>query len=102
MSPDPILEVVIFEIKLGESAGFEAAIAQAFAFLQQTEGYLNHQLRRCLERDHQYLLTISWTTVDAHMINFRQSDRFPRWRELIEPYFANPPQMLHYQPIFES
>jgi hypothetical protein len=39
MTASSILEVAQFEITPGSEAAFEAAIAQAFIYLQQTDGY---------------------------------------------------------------
>lgn len=97
MNPSPVLEVAHFEVSPGSEAAFEAAIAQAFVYLQQTDGYRQHQLQRCLEHPQQYLLLVHWGSLEAHLVNFRQSENFVRWRTLLEPYFARPPQVLHYQ-----
>ncbi|MFS8781407.1 antibiotic biosynthesis monooxygenase family protein [Synechococcus sp. W55.1] len=97
MTASPVLEVARFEITPSSEAAFEAAIAQAFIYLQQTDGYQGHQLQRCLEHPQQYLLLVQWGSLEAHLVNFRQSENFVRWRALIEPYFARPPQVLHYQ-----
>ncbi len=97
MSPSPVLEVAQLEVLPGSEAAFEAAIAQAFVYLQQTEGYQQHQLQRCLEHPQKYLLLVQWGSLEAHLVNFRQSENFVRWRALISPYFAQPPQVLHYQ-----
>lgn len=97
MNPSPVLEVAQFEVSPGSEAAFEAAIAQAFVYLQQTDVYRQHQLQRCLEHPQQYLLLVHWGSLEAHLVNFRQSENFVRWRALLEPYFARPPQVLHYQ-----
>ncbi|MEN9236623.1 MAG: antibiotic biosynthesis monooxygenase family protein [Thermostichus sp. DG_1_6_bins_120] len=97
MSDSPILEVAQLQVNPGSEAAFEAAIDQAFAYLRQTDGYQQHQLHQCIEQPQQYLLLIQWGSLDAHLVNFRQSENFVRWRALIGPYFLQPPQVLHYQ-----
>ncbi len=93
----PILEIAQIYIKPGTQSAFEAAIEQAYPYLQQTEGYLDHQLRRCLEQECCYLLLVNWESLDAHLINFRQSQQFQSWRALLSPYFEQPPEVKHYQ-----
>ncbi|MCF2969850.1 antibiotic biosynthesis monooxygenase [Synechococcus sp. Nb3U1] len=102
MSTSPVLEVAWLEITPGSEAVFEAAIVQAFVYLQQTDGYRQHQLQRCLEHPQHYLLLIQWGSLEAHLVNFRQSENFVQWRALIGPYFAQPPQVLHYQLLTRS
>ncbi|MDX2270510.1 MAG: antibiotic biosynthesis monooxygenase [Cyanobacteriota bacterium] len=97
-----VLEIAILEIKPGTTAAFEVAIAQAFPYLTQTEGYRRHHLRRCLEDPHQYALLIYWDSLEAHLVNFRQSPQFEQWRSLIGSYFAQPPQVLHYQSLGQT
>jgi hypothetical protein len=42
------------------------------------------------------VLLVEWDSVDAHLRNFRATDRFVRWRQAIGPYFASPPVVEHY------
>ncbi len=95
----PVLEVAQFQIHPEQAAEFEAAISQAYRYLTATPGYRDHQLRRCIEHPDQYLLTITWDTIEAHMVTFRESDNFQQWRTLIGPFFAASPQVLHYHLI---
>ena len=43
------------------------------------------------------LVAIGWNSVDDHLVGFRESERFTRWRELLGPYFAEPPQVEHFE-----
>jgi hypothetical protein len=42
------------------------------------------------------VLLVEWDSVEAHLENFRDSERFPAWRARIGPYFANPPLVEHF------
>jgi heme-degrading monooxygenase HmoA len=92
-----ILEQAIFAIKPGSEAEFEAAIEQAKGVISQASGFRSLKLLRGIERPSTYLLLNEWDTVDDHMVGFRESDLFVRWRELIGPYFAAPPEVEHYE-----
>lgn len=96
MSTTPVLEVARLWIYPDQTTAFESGIAEAFTYLQKTQGYLRHQLQRCIEDESQYLLFIEWETLDAHLVNFRQSENFVQWRSLIGSYFSQPPQVLHF------
>jgi heme-degrading monooxygenase HmoA len=91
-----ILEQAIFAIKPGSEAEFEAAIEQAKEVISQASGFRSLKLLRGVEHPSSYLLLNEWDTVDDHMVGFRESDLFVRWRELIGPYFAAPPEVEHY------
>jgi heme-degrading monooxygenase HmoA len=91
-----ILEQAVFAITPGSERDFEAAIEQAKELVAQTRGFRSLQLRRGVEQPASYLLLIEWETLEDHMVGFRESDRFRRWRELIGPYFASPPVVQHF------
>ncbi len=92
-----VLEVARLYIQPETQLAFETAIQEGYQYLSATEGYQHHQLRRCIEDPTEYLLTIAWDSVDAHMVNFRQSANFERWRELISPYLVRAPDVFHYE-----
>ena len=93
----PVLEVVRIQVDPAQMTAFEGAIAQAYRCLEATEGHLGHQLYTCIEKAGFYLLQIQWTSLDAHLVNFRQSDNYQQWRSLIGSYFVEPPEVLHYR-----
>ena len=37
------------------------------------EGYIHHELKRCLEDSHKYVLLVKWETLEDHTIGFRGS-----------------------------
>jgi quinol monooxygenase YgiN len=92
----PVLEVVRIQVDPAQMTAFEGAIAQAYSCLEATEGHLGHQLYACIEKQGSYLLQIQWTSLDAHLVNFRQSDNYQQWRSLIGSFFVEPPEVLHY------
>jgi quinol monooxygenase YgiN len=52
-----------------------------------------------IERPTRFVLLVEWDSVEAHEVNFRQTERFGRWRGLIGPYFASPPLVEHYEDV---
>ena len=92
-----ILEQAVFAITPGSEADFEAAVGEAKEVIAQAKGFRSFKLQRCIERPSTYLLLNEWDTVDDHMVGFRESDLFGRWRELIGPYFAAPPEVEHFE-----
>lgn len=70
---------------------------QAKEVVAQADGFRSFRLQRGIDRPSTYLLLIEWGTVEDHMQGFRESELFVRWRELIGPHFAAPPEVEHYE-----
>jgi heme-degrading monooxygenase HmoA len=90
-----VLEVARISIAEGDEEPFELAMAEAKAVLAASAGFLGAELHRGIERPSEYWLLVRWETLESHTVDFRQSDRFVRWRQLIGPYFAAPPETVH-------
>jgi heme-degrading monooxygenase HmoA len=91
-----VLEHALLSIRSGEADQFEVALAEARRVIADSPGFNSLTLRRGIEAPDVYLLLVEWETLDDHLVGFRQSERFVRWRELIGPYFAAPPAVDHF------
>lgn len=94
-----IVEHALFTIAESDAENFESAYAEAKELLAQTDGFLWARMHRGLERPDSFLLLVGWESLEAHNVNFRESERFPRWRALIGPFFAADPQVEHYREV---
>jgi len=94
-----IVEHAEFTVAEADADKFEAAYARARGLLAQTEGFAWAHLHRGVERPGSYLLLVGWESVEAHMVGFRESERFPQWRALLGPYFAADPKVEHYREV---
>ncbi|HTJ67371.1 MAG TPA: antibiotic biosynthesis monooxygenase family protein [Actinospica sp.] len=94
-----IVEHAEFSIAEADAEKFEAAYAQARELLAQTDGFLWAHMHRGIERPDSYLLLVGWESLEAHTVDFRESERFPQWRALIGPYFAAAPTVEHYREV---
>lgn len=91
-----ILEQAVFAITPGSERDFEAAVEQGKELISQARGFRSLSLMRGLEQPTGYLLLVEWDTLEDHVVGFRESELFPRWRELVSPYFASPPVVQHF------
>ena len=91
-----ILEIAQLQIKPGETGAFEAAFAEAQAIISAMRGYLGHELQRCVENDHQYMLLVRWDTLEDHTVGFRQSAQYQAWRKLLHHFYDPFPTVLPY------
>jgi heme-degrading monooxygenase HmoA len=94
-----VLEHALISVGPGQQDRFEAAFGQARAVIAEAEGFRWLELHRGMEQPQTYLLLVGWDSLEAHTTGFRGSDRFLRWRELIGPYFATPPDVQHFRPV---
>lgn len=97
MRDDSILEAVILHVIAGKNDEFEATFNVASKIISSISGYINHELRPCIENPNQYLLLVWWETLEAHTINFRQSEQYQEWRSLLHKFYEPFPSALHYK-----
>ena len=91
-----ILEVAILNIKAGHLDDFEAAFSEAQKIISSMEGYLSHQLQKCVETPDRYLLLVHWETLQAHTVGFRESSQYQIWRRLLHDFYQPFPEVEHY------
>ncbi|HWU50190.1 MAG TPA: antibiotic biosynthesis monooxygenase family protein [Asticcacaulis sp.] len=94
-----IFELARLTIDPAKAADFEAAVAKAAPFFQSAEGCHGMALERIIETPGDYLLRVTWESVEHHMVAFRNSDNFQSWRALAGPFFLSPPQVTHSETI---
>ncbi|HLU32751.1 MAG TPA: antibiotic biosynthesis monooxygenase [Natronosporangium sp.] len=91
-----VLEVADIEVVPGQEAAFLAAYARARELVATTPGCRSVRMTRGVESPARFVLLVEWDSVEAHLENFRASERFSAWRAQIGPYFAAPPVVEHF------
>ncbi|MEE6263732.1 antibiotic biosynthesis monooxygenase family protein [Plantactinospora sonchi] len=91
-----ILEVALIDVVAGQEEAFAKAYAEGHHLVATTPGCRSVRMTRGVESPSRFVLLVEWDTVEAHLENFRDSERFPAWRALIGPYFASPPVVEHF------
>ena len=94
-----ILEHAVLTILPNESAAFEEAFARAQSIIVSMQGYLEHELHRCLEDDHRYLLLVRWESVEDHTVGFRESAEYAEWKALLHHFYDPFPTVDHYERV---
>lgn len=93
-----ILEIADFSVRAGTEGEFGAALERGIqAIISQATGYRRHEVQHCIETPERFVLMIEWDTLENHTVDFRGSPAFARWREIVGPYFAKPPQVEHFR-----
>jgi heme-degrading monooxygenase HmoA len=94
-----VLEVALIDVRPGAEDDFSAAYAEARPLLESTPGCRTIRMTRGVESPSRFVLLVEWDSVEAHEQNFRNTDRFGRWRELIGPHFDGPPRVEHFSDL---
>jgi len=91
-----ITEVALITVKEGSESDFIAGYKAGVPLIQVTDGYISHTMQQGIESPNRFVLTIQWESVEAHNVNFRESERFQEWRSHIGPFMAEPPNVEHF------
>jgi heme-degrading monooxygenase HmoA len=91
-----VIEVGLIDVQAGREDDFAAAYVKAHSILATTPGCRSVRMTRGIETPSRFVLIVEWDSVDAHLDNFRASDRFTEWRALIGPYFDGAPRVEHF------
>ena len=67
--------------------------------VRQHPGCKSIHVSRCIEKPEQYMLAVSWISLEAHTVDFRGGPLFPQWRSHINGLFEGSPVVFHYQEV---
>ncbi len=90
-----IFEIAYLKIDPAQKEAFEQAVAKAAPFFQAAKGCHGMSLSQIIETPGSYQLRVQWESVDAHMVDFRNSEEFQQWRGLVGEFFVEPPVVEH-------
>jgi heme-degrading monooxygenase HmoA len=60
------------------------------------DGYVSHQLQKCIEKGNRYILLVNWQTLEDHTVGFRGSEQYQEWRRLLHHFYDPFPEVEHY------
>ncbi len=97
-----VLEVAILNVIAGKEVEFEDAFHKASKIIATMNGYISHQLQRCIENQSQYVLLVNWSTLEDHTQGFRGSAQYQEWRALLHHFYDPFPVVEHYSLVMEN
>ena len=68
-----VLEIAVLEVFSGQESEFQRSFEKAQRIIAAADGYIRHELRRCLEKSNRYILLATRETLEAHDKGFRES-----------------------------
>lgn len=90
-----IVEQALLQVRAGQGAAFERALAVARPLIAASPGFLGMEVRRGCEAVETYLLIVHWGSIEDHRDGFRRSDRYDAWRALLHSFY-DPMPVVHY------
>ena len=97
-----VYEIADIEVAPESAADFESAVADAAQHFRKADGCQSFRLERSVDQPGKYRLVVGWDSVEAHMVDFRASDGFEKWRALAGPFFLRPPVVDHVEVALRS
>ncbi|MBM7694695.1 heme-degrading monooxygenase HmoA [Peribacillus deserti] len=95
-----ILEAVVLQVKKGMEAEYEKAFRGASKIISSMNGYISHELQRCMEVEGKYLLLVQWETLEDHTVGFRQSTEYQEWKKRLHHFYDPFPTVEHFEKVY--
>ncbi len=94
-----IFESAVMNIDVKRAIEFEMAFSKAALIFKRADGCHEMSLHRILENPGEYQLRIAWTSLEAHMVTFPESDGYQECKKLVEEFFTKPPTVVHTESV---
>jgi heme-degrading monooxygenase HmoA len=65
-------------------------------------GYIEHELQKCMEVENKYLLLVKWETLEDHTVGFRSSPEYQKWRSLLHDFYDPYPIVEHFNLVYQN
>ena len=92
-----IIEHALLQVRPGEEASFEVAMAKAKPLIAASSGFQGIEVRPAAERPGLYLLLVRWDSIADHRDGFRKSDRYEQWRALLHSFYDPMPSVDYFE-----
>ncbi|HMT40431.1 MAG TPA: antibiotic biosynthesis monooxygenase [Sphingorhabdus sp.] len=92
-----IIEHALLQVRPGEEAAFELAMANAKPLINASPGFQGIEVRPAAEKPGLYLLLVRWDSIADHRDGFRNSDRYQQWRALLHPFYDPMPSVDYFE-----
>lgn len=93
-----VTEIAIFTAIPGKEEALGQGIIQGLDAIRQHPQCISANTTRCIERPERYMLSVIWTSAEAHINGFRNGPLYPKWRSYINDLFEGSAEIFHYQP----
>ena len=94
-----ITEIALIRALPGKEEELGQAIIKGLDVIRKHPECISAHVTRCIEQPARYMLTNVWTSLEAHMVDFRGGPLFPQWRSRITGLIDGTPEVFHYEPF---
>lgn len=91
-----IIEHALLQLKPGQVDQFSAAIRIARPLIATQRGFQSIEVRPSIDHPDQYLLLVTWDSVEAHRDGFRKSPEYEKWRALLHNFYDPMPSVNYF------
>ena len=81
------MEVAILNLNVDQKKDLEVALGKPQITISGQQGFVSHQLQKCIEQSSQYILLVKWQTFEYGTAGFRQSEQYQEWRGLLHHFY---------------
>lgn len=90
-----VIEIARIKVKPGSAEEFKAAVREGLKVLRRQPVHQRSWIAQGVEEPETFTLYVEWNSIEEKMA-FRSGPEFPKWREPITPFLAEPPQAMHW------
>ena len=94
-----VTEIALFTAVPGKEEALGQGILKGLDVIRRHPGCVSARAQRGIEHPNQFMATIVWTSLDAHIKDFRNGPLFSQWRSHINGLFEGNPNVTHYEPF---
>jgi quinol monooxygenase YgiN len=89
-------EVIRYKVPAGQASAFEEAYRKTEPILQNSSHCLGYRLLRGVEEPENWVLLLTWDSVEGHEQGFRKEPGFREFLSLVKPFLGQVQEMKHY------
>lgn len=89
----------MLQVKEGMESKYEEAFREASNIISSMNGYISHELQRCMEVKGKYLLLVQWETLEDHTVGFRNSNEYQEWKKQLHHFYDPFPIVEHFSRV---
>ncbi|MBV9231020.1 MAG: antibiotic biosynthesis monooxygenase [Chloroflexi bacterium] len=92
-----ITEIAIFTAAAGKEDELGTAIIRGLETIRKHPECISAHATRCIEQPARYMVTVNWTSLEAHTVDFRGGPLFTQWRSHLTGLTNGSAEIFHYQ-----
>lgn len=95
-----IEEIFQLEVAPGTEKDFEADFPKVVQLLETSDGYRGSELKRSIENDNVFLISVVWKNLEAHNVDFKNSSAYEEMKQILAPHYLEVPKFQHFYKVF--